>query len=87
MGAITTKLNAEWTEMNVDQDMFEVRAIIQNFYYNLSEAISRGQDKYPTSDADFDDYVQPIVAEMTTFKNQLENNYGEFINWNQPPKE
>ena len=84
MGVITTKLNAEWVEMNVDQDMFEVRAIIQDFYNNLVEALSRGSNKYPTGDTAFDDYVQPIVAEMTTFKNQLENNYGEFINWSQP---
>ena len=84
MGAITDKLNAEWLEMNVDQDMFEVRAIIQDFYNNLVEAISRGGEKYPTGDAIFDGFVQPIVAEMTTFKNQLENNYGEFIDWSQP---
>ena len=84
MGVITTKLNAEWLEMNVDQDMFEVRAIIQDFYNNLSEAISRGQDKYPTGDATFDAYVQPIVAELVSFKNQLETNYAEFINWVQP---
>ena len=84
MGVITDKLNAEWTEMNIDQDMFEIRAIIQDFYNNLSEAISRGGDKYPTGDTVFDDYVQPIVAEMTTFKTQLENNYGEFIQWQQP---
>jgi len=84
MGVITDKLNAEWLEMNVDQDMFEVRAIIQDFYNNLVEAISRGGEKYPTGDATFDGFVQPIVAEMTTFKTQLENNYGEFIDWSQP---
>ena len=84
MGVITTKLNAEWLEMNVDQDMFEVRAIIQDFYNNLVEAISRGSNKYPTGDAIFDGFVQPIVSEMVTFKNQLENNYGEFINWTRP---
>jgi len=84
MGVITDKLNAEWLEMNVDQDMFEIRAIIQDFYNNLSLAIDNGNHKYPTGDTAFDDYVQPIVAEMTTFKNQLENNYGEFINWRQP---
>ena len=84
MGAITTKLNAEWVEMNVDQDMFEVRAIIQDFYNNLVGAISRGGDKYPTGDTVFDDYVAPIVAEMVDFKTQLENNYEEFINWIAP---
>ena len=84
MGAITDKLNAEWSEMTTDQDMFAVRAIIQDFYNNLSEAISRGQDKYPTGDATFDAYVQPIVQELVTFKTDLENNYAEFINWVQP---
>ena len=84
MGAITTKLNAEWTELTTDQDMFEVRAIIEDFYNNLSQAITEGQDKYPTGDTAFDDYVAPIVSEMVTFKNQLENNYGEFIVWRQP---
>ena len=84
MGAITDKLNAEWSEMTTDQDMFAVRAIIQDFYNNLSEAISRGQDKYPVGDTAFDDYVQPIVTEMVAFKTQLENNYAEFINWKQP---
>ena len=84
MGAETDYLDEQWVEMNVDQDIFEVRAIIQDFYNNLSEAISRGSNKYPTGDAIFDGFVQPIVAEMTTFKNQLENNYGEFINWVQP---
>ena len=74
MGAITDKLNAEWIEKKVDEDMFAVRAIIEDFYNNLSEAISRGLDLYPTGDATFDAYVQPIVAEMTTFKNQLEAN-------------
>ena len=81
MSAITDKLNAEWVEMTTDQDMFEVRAIIQDFYNNLTEAISRGQDKYPTGDAAFDNYVQPIVAEMVAFRASLENNYAEFINW------
>ena len=84
MGAITDKLNAEWEEMTTDQDMFEVRAIIQDFYNNLVEAISRGQAKYPTGDTTFDNYVQPIVQEMITFKTSLENNYAEFINWVQP---
>ena len=83
MGAITTKLNAEWAEKTVDDNMFAVRAIIEDFYNNLSEAIARGGNLYPTGDADFDAYVQPIVAEMTTFKNQLETNYAEFINWRQ----
>ena len=84
MGVITNKLNAEWAEKQVDENMFAVRAIIEDFYNNLSEAISRGQDLYPTGDATFDAYVQPIVAEMTTFKTQLENNYSEFIGWRQP---
>ena len=84
MSAITDKLNAEWVEMTTDQDMFEVRAIIQDFYNNLTEAISRGQDKYPTGDATFDNYVQPIVQEMIAFRTSLENNYAEFINWMQP---
>ncbi|GAI02484.1 unnamed protein product [marine sediment metagenome] len=83
MGAITDKLNAEWAEKQVDENMFTVRAIIEDFYNDLSEAISRGSDLYPTGDADFDTYVGPIVQEMTTFKNQLENNYAEFINWRQ----
>ena len=84
MSAITDKLNAEWIEKKVDEDMFAVRAIIEDFYNNLSEAISRGQDLYPTGDATFDAYVQPIVAEMVTFKTQLENNYAEFLQWRQP---
>ena len=84
MGVITTKLNAEWAEMTTDQDMFEVRKIIQDFYNNLVNFIQQGQDKYPTGDSEFDDYVAPIVSEMVTFKNQLENNYGEFITWTQP---
>ena len=83
MGVITTKLNAEWTEKQVDENMFAVRAIIEDFYNNLVEAISRGQALYPTGDATFDAYVQPIVAEMVTFKNQLEESYAEFINWRQ----
>ena len=81
MGAITDKLNAEWQEKKVDEDMFAVMAIIEDFFNNLSEAISRGTDLYPTGDTDFDNYVQPIVAEMVTFKTQLENNYLEFIQW------
>ena len=84
MGVITTKLNAEWIEKKVDEDMFAVRAIIEDFYNNLSEAISRGSDLYPTGDAAFDGYVQPIVGEMVAFKNQLETKYSEFINWRQP---
>ena len=84
MGVITDKLNAEWAEKKVDEDMFAVRAIIEDFYNNLAQAISRGQDLYPTGDATFDAYVQPIVAEMVTFKTQLENNYSEFIGWRQP---
>ena len=84
MGVITDKLNAEWIEKKIDEDMFAVRAIIEDFYNNLSGAISRGQDLYPTGDATFDAYVQPIVAEMVTFRTQLENNYLEFINWRQP---
>jgi len=84
MGVITTKLNAEWIEKKVDEDMFAVRAIIEDFYNNLSEAISRGSDLYPTGDAAFDSYVQPIVQEMVAFKNQLETKYSEFINWRQP---
>ena len=84
MGVITTKLNAEWAEKKVDEDMFAVRAIIEDFYNNLSGAISRGSALYPTGDATFDAYVQPIVAEMVTFKGQLEANYAEFIQWRQP---
>ena len=83
MGVITTKLNTEWAEKKVDEDMFAVRAIIEDFYNNLSDAISRGLALYPTGDAQFDGYVQPIVAEMVAFKNQLEA-YAEFLNWRQP---
>ena len=83
MGAITTKLDAEWAEKQVDENMFTVRAIIEDFYNNLVEAISRGQVLYPTGDATFDAYVQPIVAEMVTFKDQLEASYLEFIQWRQ----
>ena len=83
MGVITDKLNAEWIEKKVDEDMFAVRAIIEDFYNNLTEAISRGQALYPTGDATFDAYVQPIVQEMVTFRNQLESNYSEFIQWRQ----
>ena len=83
MSAITDKLDAEWAELTTDQDMFEVRAVIQDFYNNLLEAISRDQDKYPTGDAAFDAYVQPIVAELISFKNGLETNYSDFINWTQ----
>lgn len=84
MGAITDKLNAEWAEKKVDENMFAVRAIIEDFYNNLIQAISRGQDLYPTGDTAFDDYVQPIINEMVTFKNSLEANYSEFLNWRQP---
>ena len=84
MGVITDKLNTEWAEKKVDEDMFAVRAIIEDFYNNLSEAISRGQDLYPTGDTDFDNYVLPIVNEMVAFKTQLEASYLEFINWRQP---
>ncbi len=84
MGVITDKLNAEWAEKKIDEDQFAVRAIIEDFYNNLSEAISRGQALYPVGGTTFDDYVQPIVAEMVTFKEQLENNYLEFINWRKP---
>jgi len=84
MGVITTKLNAEWVEKKTDDDMFAVRATIEDFYNNLSQAISRGSDLYPTGDTDFDNYVQPIVAEMVTIKTQLENNYAEFIQWRIP---
>ena len=83
MGEITDKLNAEWAEKKIDEDMFAVRAIVEDFYNNLSEAISRGSDLYPTGDATFDSYVQPIVAEMVTFKNQLDASYAEFIGWRQ----
>ena len=84
MGAITTKLDAEWTEKQIDENMFAVRAIIEDFYNNLVEAISRGGDLYPTGDATFDAYVQPIVAEMVTFKTQFEASYLEFLQWRQP---
>ena len=84
MGVITTKLNAEWAEKQTDENMFALRAIIEDFYNNLAEAISRGEVLYPTGDATFDAYVQPIVAEMKTFKTDLETKYLEFINWRQP---
>ena len=84
MGAITTKLNAEWAEKQTDEKMFEIRAIIEEFYNNLADAISRGQSLYPTGDSTFDSYVLPIVNEMVTFKNGLESNYSEFIQWRQP---
>ena len=84
MGVITDKLNAEWAEKQVDENMFAVRAIIEDFYNNLVEAISRGQALYPTGDATFDAYVQPIVAEMVTFKDGLETKYLEFLQWRQP---
>ena len=84
MGAIKDKLDAEWTEKQVDENMFAVRAIIEDFYNNLERAISEGSDLYPTGDSQFDAYVQPIVSEMTAFKTQLEDNYAEFIRWRQP---
>ena len=80
MGVITDKLNAEWAEKQVDENMFSVRAIIQDFYNNLNNAISNGNSLYPTGDAAFDAYVQPIVAEMIAFRDQLDT-YAEFINW------
>ena len=84
MGAITDKLNAEWSELTVDQNMFAIRAAIENLYNNLVDAITEGNQYYPTGDTTFDNYVGPIVTELTNFKNQLETDYGEFINWRQP---
>ena len=86
MGAITDKLNTEWAEKQTDENMFAVRAIIQDFYNNLSEAISRGGDLYPTGDATFDGFVSPIVSDRVDLKNTFENstNYMEFINWKRP---
>ena len=84
MGVITNKLNTEWAEKKVDEDMFAVRAIIEDFYNNLNEAISRGSGLYPIGDVVFDGYVAPIVNEMVDFKNQLESKYAEFISWRQP---
>ena len=81
MGAISDKFDAEWAEKKVNENIFAVRAIIQDFYNNLTEAISRGQALYPTGDATFNAYVQPIVGEMVTFKGQLEASYMEFIDW------
>ena len=83
MGAITTKLNADWAEKLVDDNEFAVRAIIEDFYNNLVRAITQGSSLYPTGDAAFDAYVQPIVAEMVAFRTSLETKYAEFINWRQ----
>ena len=83
MGVITTKLNSEWVEKQIDDNMFAVRAIIEDFYNNLSMAITQGSSLYPTGDATFDAYVQPIVNEMVAFKTSLETKYAEFINWRQ----
>lgn len=84
MSAITDALDAKWQEKSQDEDMFAIRAIIEDFYNNLVQAIQRGSDLYPTGNTTFDNYVQPIVAEMTTFKNSLETNYSEFLGWRQP---
>ena len=83
MGVISDKLDAEWAEKKTDEDMFAVRAIIQDFYNNLIEAISRGGALYPTGDATFDGFVGPIVTDMVALKNLFEGdaNYMEFINW------
>ena len=84
MSIITDKLDAEWAEKQIDENMFAVRAIIEDFYNTLIQTISNGQALYPTGDTQFDAYVQPIVQEMVTFKNGLETNYLEFIQWRQP---
>jgi len=83
MGVITTKLDAEWAEKQIDDNMFAVRAIIEDFYNNLVRAITQGSTLYPTGDTVFDAYVQPIVAEMVAFRTSLETKYAEFINWRQ----
>ena len=91
MGVISDKLDAEWAEKKTDEDMFAVRAVIQDFYNYLTGAISRGSALYPTGDTTFDGFVQPIVADMVALKNLFEGdeNYMEFITWriDRPPEE
>ena len=82
MSAITDALDAKWAEKSQDENIFEIRAIIEQFYNDLAEAIARGQSLYPTGNTTFDNYVQPIVQEMVNFKNTLDT-YSDFINWRQ----
>jgi len=82
MSIITDKLDEKWSEKTTDENIFRVRAIIEDFYNNLTQAISEGQALYPTGDSTFDSYVAPIVQEMVSFKNTLDG-YSEFIGWRQ----
>jgi hypothetical protein len=81
MSIITDKLDADWADKEIKENVFTVRAVVENMYNVLNEAISGGGDSYPTGDSAVDAYVVPIIQEMVTFKNGLENNYAEFINW------
>jgi hypothetical protein len=83
MGVIKDKLDAEWAEKVVDEKQFAVRADIEDLYNNITQFLSQAGENYPTGDATFDDYVEPIKDEIITFKALLDG-YSEFIGWRQP---
>jgi len=87
MGVITTKLNAEWVELKQDEDMFAIRAAVQELGYAVEHFFSQVADKYPTGDATFDAYLDPLKDDVLSFKTLLNTTYGEFKDWEQPPKE
>ena len=84
MGIVTDKLNAEWVEKQQDEAMFAVRAIMEEFFNNLNDAITRGGEHYPTGDAQFDGFVSPIVTDLVTLRNKMQADYEEFLTWRQP---
>ena len=84
MGVITDKLDAEWEEKRISDNIFKIRRIIRDLYDDLSITLTNGSNHFPTGNDDLDSYIDPIVQEIIAFKNQLENNYPEFINWEMP---
>ena len=83
MGAITTKLNTEWTEKTIDENMFTIRARIEDLKNVVDSFIADLNPIFPTGDTTFDDYVSPIKDEIVSFRDLLDT-YAEFINWRQP---
>jgi len=85
---ITTELNEEWGRNKQADNVFEVRAIIQDAYNTLEERTTKLEELVAGSEfTDVDDEIKTqgaaCIAILKKAKTDLDE-YKDLINWTQP---
>ena len=86
--AITEKLNTAWADNQMQDALFEYRALVQAFYWQIQETINKGAEilarpVFANVDTEIKTEGVAVKNIIVACKTSLDA-HTEFLNWSQP---